>query len=91
MIPHSIAPRKGVCRSANICCLSRLRTKRRADLHQDQAHTYGGAAVQNIDQFGLELFIAGRYDTLTRAFASYHPIEALMTVHATMSDLPVQL
>ena len=58
---------------------------------EDQAHTYGVAAVQNIDQFGLELFIAGRYDTLTRAFASYHPIEALMTVHATMSGLPVQL
>jgi len=24
---------------------------------EDQAHTYGVAAVQNIDQFGLELFI----------------------------------
>lgn len=46
---------------------------------KDRARAYGLAAVQNIDQFGLELFIAGRYETLTRAFASYHPIKALMT------------
>ena len=55
---------------------------------EDQAHTYGVAAVQNIDQFGLELFIAGRDETFTRAFASYHPIEAVMTVHVTISGLP---
>ena len=46
---------------------------------RDRARAYGIAAVQNIDQFGLELFIAGRYETLTRAFASYHPIKAMMT------------
>lgn len=47
--------------------------------HNDQARAYGIAAVQNIDQFGMELFIAGRYETLDRAFASYHPIIAVMT------------
>ncbi len=46
---------------------------------RDRARAYGMAAVQNIDQFGLELFIAGRYETLDRAFASYHPIKAMMT------------
>jgi len=45
----------------------------------DRARAYGIAAVQNIEQFGLELFIAGRYETLTRNFASYHPIKAMMT------------
>ena len=44
----------------------------------DRARAYGIAAVQNIDQFGLELFIAGRYETLVRTAASYHPIKAMM-------------
>jgi len=46
---------------------------------KDQARAYGIAAVQNIDQFGLELFVAGRYETLNRAFATYRPIKAVMT------------
>jgi hypothetical protein len=45
----------------------------------DQARAYGLAAVQNIDPFGLELYVAGRYETLTRTFASYHPILAVMS------------
>ena len=45
----------------------------------DKARAYGIAAVQNVDQFGLEVFIAGRWETLNRPFASYHPIFALMT------------
>lgn len=44
----------------------------------DRARAFGIAAVQNIDQFGLELFIAGRYETLSRLAASYHPIKAMM-------------
>ena len=47
--------------------------------NNDKARAFGIAAVQNIDQFGLELFIAGRYETLDRTFASYHPIFALMS------------
>jgi len=46
---------------------------------KDEARAYGIAAVQNIDQFGLELFVAGRYETLNRAFAAYRPIKAVMT------------
>jgi hypothetical protein len=45
----------------------------------DRARAYGIAAVQNIDRFGLEVFVAGRYETLNRAFASYHPIIAVMS------------
>jgi hypothetical protein len=45
----------------------------------DTARAYGIAAVQNIDQFGTELFVAGRYQTLHRAFASYHPLIAVMS------------
>jgi hypothetical protein len=45
----------------------------------DRARAYGIAAVQNIDRFGLELFIAARYETLDRAFATYHPIIAVMS------------
>ncbi len=44
----------------------------------DTARAYGIAAVQNIDQFGLELFVSGRYETLVRTAASYHPIKAMM-------------
>jgi hypothetical protein len=47
--------------------------------NDDRARAYGLAAVQNIDQFGLELFLAGRYETLDRTFASYHPIIAVMS------------
>jgi hypothetical protein len=47
--------------------------------NNDHARAYGLAAVQNIDQFGLELFLAGRYETLNRPFASYHPILAVMS------------
>ena len=45
----------------------------------DRAHAYGFATVQNIDDFGMELFFGGRYETLNRAFAAYHPIIALMS------------
>jgi hypothetical protein len=45
----------------------------------DRARAYGIAAVQNIDRFGLELFVAARYETLNRAFATYHPIIAVMS------------
>lgn len=45
----------------------------------DHARAYGLAAVQNIDEFGLELYLAGRYETLDRTFASYHPIVAIMS------------
>jgi hypothetical protein len=45
----------------------------------DVARAYGIAAVQNIDQFGLELFVAGRYQTLDRTFASYRPLIAVMS------------
>src|SRR5580704_6635651 len=45
----------------------------------DRARAYGIAAVQNIDRFGLEVFLAARYETLNRAFASYHPIIAVMS------------
>jgi len=47
--------------------------------NDDKARAYGIAAVQNIDQFGLELYVAGRYETLDRTFASYHPILAVMS------------
>jgi hypothetical protein len=47
--------------------------------NNDVARAYGIAAVQNIDQFGLEIFVAGRYETLDRAFASYRPIVAVMS------------
>jgi hypothetical protein len=46
---------------------------------KDTARAYGIAAVQNIDQFGLELFVAGRYETLHRAFGTYRPIVAVMS------------
>jgi hypothetical protein len=46
---------------------------------KDHARAYGIQAVQNIDEFGLELYVSGRYETLDRAFASYHPIKAMMT------------
>src|SRR4029077_3183615 len=45
----------------------------------DVARAYGIAAVQNFDQFGLELYLAARYETLERHFASYHPIVAVMS------------
>lgn len=45
----------------------------------DVARAYGIAAVQNIDDFGLELYVAGKYETLERAFASYRPIIAIMS------------
>src|SRR6266851_5842803 len=45
----------------------------------DRARAYGIAAVQNIDRFGLEVFLAARYETLNRAFATYHPIIAVMS------------
>jgi hypothetical protein len=47
--------------------------------NKDQARSYSVAVVQNIDPFALELFLAARYETLDRAFASYHPIVAVMT------------
>lgn len=47
--------------------------------NNDIARAYGIAAVQNIDQFGLELYLAGKYETLDRAFASYRPIVAVMS------------
>jgi hypothetical protein len=46
--------------------------------HNDKARAYGLAAVQNIDPFGMEVFLAGRYETLDRTFANYHPILAVM-------------
>lgn len=46
--------------------------------HNDKARAYGIAAVQNIDPFGMEVFLAGRYETLDRTFASYHPILAIL-------------
>lgn len=46
---------------------------------RDQARAYGVAAVQNIDPFGLELYLAARYETLDRAFATYRPIVAVMS------------
>jgi predicted porin len=45
----------------------------------DVARAYGIAAVQNFDQLGLELYLAVRYETLDRSFASYHPIVAVMS------------
>jgi hypothetical protein len=45
----------------------------------DKARAYGIAAVQNIDQFGTELFVGGRYETLDRSLAAYHPIFAVMS------------
>jgi hypothetical protein len=44
----------------------------------DKARAYGLAAVQNVDPFGMEVFMAVRYETLDRTFASYHPILAVM-------------
>jgi hypothetical protein len=45
----------------------------------DVARAYGIAGVQNFDQFGLELYLAARYETLERHFANYHPIVAVMS------------
>ena len=45
----------------------------------DVARAYSIAAVQDIDDFGLELYVAGKYQTLDRAFASYRPIIAIMS------------
>jgi hypothetical protein len=45
----------------------------------DVARAYGLAAVQTIDDFGLDLYSALKYETLDRAFASYRPIVAVMT------------
>ena len=45
----------------------------------DTARAYGAAVVQNVDQFGLEVFAAGRYQTLDRPFASYHPLITMMS------------
>jgi hypothetical protein len=45
----------------------------------DRARAYGLAAVQNIDRFGTELFLGARYETLDRAFGTYHPILAVMS------------
>jgi hypothetical protein len=45
----------------------------------DHARAYGLAAVQNIDDFGMEVFVAPRFETLNRAFGSYHPILAVMS------------
>jgi hypothetical protein len=45
----------------------------------DVARAYGIAAVQNFDQFGLELYLAARYETLERHFASYHSLVAVMS------------
>jgi hypothetical protein len=47
--------------------------------NDDVARAYSVAAVQNIDQFGLEVYVAGKYQTLDRTFASYHPIIAIMS------------
>lgn len=45
----------------------------------DRARAYGVAVVQNVDPLAAELYMSGRYETLDRDFASYHPIVALMT------------
>jgi hypothetical protein len=45
----------------------------------DRARAYGLAGVQNIDDFGMEVFVAGRYQTLDRAVASYRPLIAMMS------------
>lgn len=45
----------------------------------DRARAYGIAAVQNIDRFGTELFLGGRYETLDRSFGQYRPIVAVMS------------
>jgi hypothetical protein len=45
----------------------------------DVARAYGLAAVQTIDDFGLDLYTALKYETLDRDFASYRPIIAVMT------------
>jgi hypothetical protein len=45
----------------------------------DQARAYGLAAVQNIDDFGMEVFVSGRYETLDRAVASYRPLITMMS------------
>ena len=45
----------------------------------DVARAYGLAAVQTIDDFGLDLYSALKYETLDRDFASYRPIIAVMT------------
>jgi hypothetical protein len=47
--------------------------------NNDRARAYGAAVVQNIDPFGMELFVGARYETLNRTFASYHPIIAVMS------------
>jgi hypothetical protein len=45
----------------------------------DVARAYSLAAVQMIDDFGLDLYSAIKYQTLDRDFASYRPIIAVMT------------
>lgn len=45
----------------------------------DHARAYGIAAVQNIDRFGMEVYLGGRYETLDRSFADYRPIIAIMS------------
>jgi predicted porin len=45
----------------------------------DAARGYGVALVQNVDDAGLELFLSGHRQTLTRDFASYY---AITTVEA---------
>ena len=47
--------------------------------NNDQARSYGAAVVQNIDSLGMEVFVGAHYQTLDRAFASYHPIIAVMS------------
>jgi len=45
---------------------------------RDRARAWGVAAVQNIDRFGMEVYLAARYQTLDRTFAKYHPIIAVL-------------
>jgi predicted porin len=40
----------------------------------DTARTYGIAFVQNVDDAGLELFVSGHLQSLSRSFASYYDI-----------------
>jgi len=45
----------------------------------DTARAYGFAAVQSFDDLGTELYVAPRYETLSRNVGSYRPIIAVMT------------
>jgi hypothetical protein len=45
----------------------------------DVARAYSLAAVQMVDDFGLDLYSSIKYQTLDRDFASYRPIIAVMT------------